>query len=76
MTGILKLVAAFGAGYTICRVTEARFQGVPLDEAFQLGNLLKPVSYLKSTRLLSAANVSPVQVTRRMPAAIADAEYS
>lgn len=80
MTGILKLVAAFGAGYTLCRFSEARFQGVPLDEAFKVGNLLKSVAYLKSVRHLQAAPVGGMVVVpkapTRMPGSIADADYS
>lgn len=92
MTGILKLVAAFGAGYTVCRYIEARAQRVPLDLVFQPGNLLRSVSNIaaiaESQRLQSAqpvgtdgftarrASVPVGQLPTRMPVSVADAEFS
>lgn len=73
---LLRTLAAFGAGFAAARFIEAKAQGVPLDAAFQPGNLLRSVSSLAAARLQAARPVvSRVDQRTGQPAMI-DAEIS
>lgn len=53
---------AIGAagGYAVARLIEAKAVGLPLDQAFSLSTILKPISALRAVMPVVASNVIDV----------------